>query len=117
MNWEGVKDPSALRLLALDELASVANEVRAFLLKVIPEQGGHFASNLGTVELTVALHYVFQTPEDKLVWDVGHQAYAHKVLTGRGDRLASIRQLGGLSGFTHRDESVYDSFGAGQRHG
>ena len=113
MNWEGVKDPSALRLLALDELASVANEVRAFLLKVIPEQGGHFASNLGTVELTVALHYVFQTPEDKLVWDVGHQAYAHKVLTGRGDRLASIRQLGGLSGFTHRDESVYDSFGAG----
>ena len=75
--------------------------------------GGHFSSNLGTVELTVALHYVFDTPHDRLVWDVGHQTYPHKILTGRRDRMGTLRQLGGISGFPRRDESEYDTFGTG----
>ena len=95
---------------ALDELA---DELREYLIAVISEVGGHLAAGLGTVELAVALHYVFHTPEDRLVWDIGHQAYPHKILTGRKDALPTIRQHGGLSGFLRRGESEFDTFGAG----
>ncbi len=105
--------PEDLRQLRPDNLNAVTQEVRDLILQVISEKGGHFASNLGSVELTVALHYVFDTPKDKLVWDVGHQAYPHKILTGRKDRFSTIRQKDGLSGFTYRAESEYDHFGAG----
>ncbi|MFM8269982.1 MAG: 1-deoxy-D-xylulose-5-phosphate synthase N-terminal domain-containing protein, partial [Pseudomonadota bacterium] len=105
--------PQDLRRLKKTELESVCNEVRDLILEVISQKGGHFSSNLGTVELSVALHYIFETPKDKLVWDVGHQAYPHKVLTGRKERFHTIRQFEGLSGFTSRAESEYDHFGAG----
>lgn len=105
--------PCDLRRLKAGELESVCDEVRDFILEVISQKGGHFSSNLGTVELSVALHYIFETPKDKLVWDVGHQAYPHKILTGRKDRFHTIRQYEGLSGFTSRAESEYDHFGAG----
>ncbi len=110
---ESIQSPADLRRLAPENLEQVSKEVRDLILKVIAEKGGHFASNLGTVELAVALHYVFETPKDKLVWDVGHQAYPHKILTGRQDRFHTIRQKDGLSGFTSRAESEYDHFGAG----
>lgn len=105
--------PQDLRRLRLTELKTVSDEVRQLILDVISQKGGHFSSNLGTVELSVALHYVFETPKDKLVWDVGHQAYPHKILTGRKDRFHTIRQHEGLSGFTSRAESEFDHFGAG----
>lgn len=105
--------PADLRQLALADLPTVCTELRQFLLDSVSQGGGHFSSNLGVVELTVALHYVFDTPHDKLVWDVGHQAYPHKILTGRRDQMASIRQKGGLSGFPKRGESGYDAFGVG----
>lgn len=105
--------PESLRKLPLDSLTSVSEEVRDLILKVVSEQGGHFSSNLGAVELTVALHYVFDTPNDKIVWDVGHQSYPHKILTGRKDKFHTIRQHEGISGFTSRFESEYDHFGAG----
>ena len=105
--------PQDLRRLKGKELGPVCDEVRDLILEVISQKGGHFSSNLGTGELTVALHYVFDTPKDKLVWDVGHQAYPHKILTGRKDRFHTIRQHGGISGFTSRAESEYDHFGAG----
>lgn len=105
--------PRKLRELQRRDLPEVCQELRNFLLQVVSEKGGHLASNLGTVELTVALHYVFDTPQDRIVWDVGHQAYGHKVLTGRKDRFDTIRQFEGLSGFTCRSESEYDCFGAG----
>lgn len=105
--------PQDLRRLRLSELKTVSDEVRQFILDVISQKGGHFSSNLGTVELSVALHYAFDTPKDKLVWDVGHQAYPHKILTGRKDRFHTIRQHEGLSGFTSRAESEFDHFGAG----
>lgn len=105
--------PLDLRRLKGSELGAVCDEVRDLILEIISQKGGHFSSNLGTVELTVALHYVFDTPKDKLVWDVGHQAYPHKILTGRKDRFHTIRQHGGISGFTSRAESEYDHFGAG----
>lgn len=105
--------PQDLRLLKQSELKGVCQEVRDLILEVISQKGGHFSSNLGTVELTVGLHYVFDTPKDKLVWDVGHQAYPHKILTGRKERFHTIRQHEGLSGFTSRAESEYDHFGAG----
>jgi 1-deoxy-D-xylulose-5-phosphate synthase len=105
--------PEGLRSLSVQELRTVCAEVREFLVDCVSKTGGHFGAGLGTVELAVALHYVFNTPEDKLVWDVGHQAYPHKILTGRKDRMQTIRQLGGLSGFLKRTESEYDSFGAG----
>ena len=108
-----INAPMDLKQLAPAALDTVAAELRDLLIRTIPAVGGHFSANLGTVELTVALHYVFSSPGDKLVWDVGHQAYPHKILTGRRDRLGSIRQLGGLSGFLAREESPYDSFGAG----
>src|SRR5690606_25544558 len=91
----------------------VADELRAFLIDTLSRSGGHFAANLGTVELAVALHYMFDTPHDRLVWDVGHQAYPHKVLTGRRDALHTIRQRHGLAPFPKREESAYDAFGVG----
>jgi 1-deoxy-D-xylulose-5-phosphate synthase len=106
-----INDPSDLRLLARAQLAALAAELRDYVLSSVSKTGGHLSSNLGTVELTVALHYVFNTPHDRLVWDVGHQTYPHKILTGRRERMASLRQLGGLSGFPQRSESVYDTFG------
>lgn len=108
-----IKDPSDVKKLTLAELKELAAEIRQVLYDTLAQTGGHFASNLGTVELTIALHYVFDSPKDKLVWDVGHQAYPHKLLTGRFDRFDTIRQYEGLSGFLSRDESVHDSFGAG----
>ena len=106
-----IDDPAALRRLPRAELKPLADELRAYVLESVSRTGGHLSSNLGTVELTVALHYVFNTPEDRLVWDVGHQTYPHKILTGRRDRMGSLRQLGGLSGFPMRAESPYDAFG------
>jgi 1-deoxy-D-xylulose-5-phosphate synthase len=107
-----INGPADLRRLSRGELPALASELRAFVLKTVSETGnGHLGSNLGTVELTVALHYVFNTPNDRLVWDVGHQTYPHKVLTGRRDRMHTLRQLGGIGGFPKRDESEYDTFG------
>jgi len=106
-----VATPDDLRLLKPGQLRQLADELRAEMISAVGETGGHFGSGLGVVELTVALHYVFNTPEDRLVWDVGHQAYPHKILTGRRDRIRTIRQGGGLSGFTKRTESEYDPFG------
>src|SRR5215213_5418431 len=97
---ETINDPRALRALPRARLAQLAEEMRTFLLHSVAQTGGHLSSNLGTVELTIALHYVFDTPNDRLVWDVGHQAYPHKILTGRRDRIRTLRQGGGLSGFT-----------------
>jgi 1-deoxy-D-xylulose-5-phosphate synthase len=106
-----IESPADLRQLAREQLPSLADELRARLLQTVSSTGGHLSANLGTVELTIALHYVFNTPEDRLVWDVGHQTYPHKMLTGRCDRMGSLRQQGGLSGFPRRQESVYDAFG------
>jgi 1-deoxy-D-xylulose-5-phosphate synthase len=108
---ERIQSPSHLRQLSRESLQGLANDVRERLIETVSQTGGHFSSNLGTVELTIALHYVFNTPEDRLVWDVGHQTYAHKILTGRNARMGSIRQKGGLSGFPRREESIYDAFG------
>jgi 1-deoxy-D-xylulose-5-phosphate synthase len=108
---ETINDPADLRKLPRTQLRAVADELRAFVLDSVSRTGGHLSSNLGTVELTIALHYVFNTPHDRLVWDVGHQTYPHKILTGRRERMGSLRQLGGLSGFPQRSESEYDSFG------
>ena len=106
-----INDPVDLRRLSRVQLGQLATELRAYLLESVSQTGGHLSSNLGTVELTVALHYVFNTPHDRLVWDVGHQTYPHKILTGRRDRMASLKQLGGLSGFPQRSESEFDAFG------
>ena len=108
-----VGSPQDLRRLDKKQLPQVAAELRGFLLDSIGKTGGHFASNLGAVELTVALHYVYHTPEDKLVWDVGHQSYPHKILTGRKDQMHTMRRYGGLAGFPKRSESEYDAFGVG----
>ena len=108
---ETINSPADLRRLPRTQLPRVADELRAYLLDSVSRTGGHLSSNLGTVELTVALHYVFNTPEDRLVWDVGHQTYPHKILTGRRERMDSLRQLDGLSGFPRRSESEYDTFG------
>jgi len=110
---ESVQHPADLRHMTRAELQTLAIELREFVLKSVSETGGHLGSNLGTVELTVALHHVFDTPYDRIVWDVGHQTYPHKVLTGRRERMGSLRQLGGVSGFPRREESEYDSFGTG----
>ena len=106
-----VDSPADLRKLSRSELQQLATELRDYVLHSVSRTGGHLSSNLGTVELTVALHYVFNTPHDRLVWDVGHQTYPHKILTGRRDRMAGLRQWGGISGFPRRDESEYDTFG------
>ena len=108
---DSIQSPADVRLLSPHQLPVLANELRSFLIETVGKTGGHFSSNLGTVELTVALHYVFNTPHDRLVWDVGHQTYPHKILTGRRDRMGSLRQLGGIAGFPKRDESEYDNFG------
>ena len=105
--------PAELRKLPAEKLPTLANELREFLIQSVSTRGGHFAAGLGTVELTIALHYVFDTPRDRLVWDVGHQAYPHKVLTGRRDQLHTIKQPGGLAPFPTRSESEYDTFGVG----
>jgi 1-deoxy-D-xylulose-5-phosphate synthase len=107
-----IETPVALRSLTPDRLAQVADELRAEMISAVSVTGGHLGAGLGVVELTVALHYVFDTPRDRLIWDVGHQAYPHKILTGRRDRIRTLRQGGGLSGFTKRSESEYDPFGA-----
>ena len=104
--------PEDLRKLAPGQLRQLADELRAEMLSAVGQTGGHLGSGLGVVELTVAIHYVFNTPEDRLIWDVGHQAYPHKIVTGRRDRIRTLRQSGGLSGFTRRTESEYDPFGA-----
>src|SRR3990167_8368507 len=106
-----VNDPADLRRLSRAELKALSTELRAFVLDSVSKTGGHLSSNLGTVELTVALHHVFDTPYDRLVWDVGHQTYPHKILTGRRDRMSTLRQFGGISGFPQRAESEYDTFG------
>ena len=108
---ETINDPADLRQLPRTQLTPLATELRQYLLDSVSKTGGHLSSNLGTVELTIALHYVFNTPHDRIVWDVGHQTYSHKILTGRRERMPTLRQLNGLSGFPKRDESVYDTFG------
>ncbi len=105
--------PEELRQLSITELLSLAEEIRHFMIQSVAKTGGHLSAGLGTVELTIALHYVFNTPSDKLVWDVGHQSYPHKILTGRREQMATLRQKGGLSGFNKRSESEFDSFGVG----
>jgi 1-deoxy-D-xylulose-5-phosphate synthase len=110
---ETIRTPADLRGLARAQLWQLAREVRACVLDNVSRTGGHLSSSLGTVELTIALHYVFDTPNDRLVWDVGHQSYPHKILTGRRERMGTLRQLGGISGFPRRSESAYDAFGTG----
>ncbi len=108
-----INSPADLRLLDKKQLPQLANEIRALIVDSVQQTGGHISSNLGVTELTLALHYVFNTPEDRFVWDVGHQSYVHKILTGRRDRMHTMRQAGGLSGFPKRSESNYDAFGVG----
>jgi len=110
---EGIDDPAQLRGLERRQLPKLAGELRDFMIESVSRTGGHLASNLGTVELTIALHYVFDTPDDRLVWDVGHQTYTHKILTGRREAMSGLRKLGGIAGFPRRDESPYDTFGTG----
>jgi len=106
-----IQAPSELRELTRYQLPQLADELRAFIIDSVSKTGGHLSSNLGTVELAIAIHYVFNTPEDKLIWDVGHQSYPHKILTGRREQMSGLRQLGGISGFPKRSESIYDDFG------
>ena len=108
-----INHPARLRELAVEQLPALAEELRRFLIESVAQTGGHLSSNLGTVELTLALHYVYNTPEDRLVWDVGHQTYAHKILTGRREGMARLRSHGGVSGFPKRSESEFDTFGVG----
>src|SRR5688572_11785516 len=110
---ESINSPADLRRLPVEELETVADEIRQYILETMSRVGGHTGASLGAIELAVALHYAFDTPRDRLVWDVGHQAYAHKILTGRREALPTIKQYGGISGFLRRDESEYDMFGAG----
>jgi 1-deoxy-D-xylulose-5-phosphate synthase len=110
---ESINSPVPLRQLPESDLPSLAQEVRDFLIETLSRTGGHLASSLGTVELTIALHYIFNTPEDRLIWDVGHQSYTHKILTGRREAMRTLRQQGGISGFPRRSESEYDTFGVG----
>ena len=107
-----INSPKDLKKFDLTELQKIADELRAETIDAVSVTGGHLGAGLGVVELTVALHYLFDTPDDKIIWDVGHQVYPHKILTGRRDRIRSLRQGGGLSGFTKRSESDFDPFGA-----
>ena len=108
-----IKEPNDIRDLSYKELSQLCSELREHTIKTITEIGGHLAPTLGVIEVTVALHYVYNTPKDKLIWDVGHQGYAHKLLTGRFEKFSTIRQFDGLSGFLKRSESEYDVIGAG----
>ena len=108
-----INSPDDLKKVAPEKLPALAEEIRAELLEVVSGHGGHLAPNLGVVELTIALHYVFNAPKDKIVWDVGHQAYVHKILTGRREFFRTLRKLNGCAGFLSREESPYDCFGAG----
>src|SRR3954449_6068391 len=108
-----INQPADLRKLSRAQLKPLADELRAYVLDSVSRTGGHLSSNLGTVELTIALHYVFNTPYDRLVWDVGHQTYPHKILTGRREQLHTIKQPGGLAPFPTRSESEFDTFGVG----
>ena len=110
---ERVTSPAVLRTLSLEEQKTLADEIRAFLIESCSVTGGHIGAGLGVVELTVALHHSFDTPNDRLVWDVGHQGYPHKVITGRAEGMKTLRQENGISGFLKRSESEYDTFGAG----
>lgn len=110
---DGINSPEDIRCLDIEELNTLAGEVRQMILEVVSTNGGHLAPSLGAVELALALHYVFDTPRDKIIWDVGHQAYAHKIITGRRDAFHTLRKMGGISGFPKRAESIYDVFGAG----
>src|SRR3954453_3769544 len=105
-----IDDPAALRALDRKQLPQLVEELRAYVLESVAQTGGHLSSNLGTVELTIALHYVFDTPEDRIVWDVGHQTYAHKILTGRRDAMARLRMQDGISGFPGRTEAKCETF-------
>src|SRR3979490_3375807 len=107
-----IRTPDDLRPIKVDQIREVADELRQDTIDAVSVTGGHFGAGLGVVELTTALHYVFKTPDDRIIWDVGHQAYPHKILTGRRARMRTLRQGGGLSGFTKRSESEYDPFGA-----
>src|SRR5213594_502286 len=107
-----IEYPADIRKLCREQLPQLADELRQETISAVSVTGGHLGAGLGVVELTVAIHYVFDTPNDKLIWDVGHQAYPHKIVTGRRDRIRTLRQGGGLSGFTKRSESEYDPFGA-----
>ena len=107
-----VKLPKDLKKLSLSELQKLNDELRDYTIEIVSKTGGHLGASLGVVELTVALHYVFNTPSDKLIWDVGHQTYPHKILTGRKNKIHSLRKKNGISGFTKRSESIYDPFGA-----
>src|SRR5579875_3526985 len=107
-----VHSPADMRAMSVPQLRQLADELRSETIDAVSTTGGHLGAGLGVVELTVALHHVFDTPKDILIWDVGHQAYPHKILTGRRDRIRTLRQGGGLSGFTRRSESEYDPFGA-----
>ena len=110
---QNISDPGDLRELTPEQLIQLADELRQYVIQSVSSTGGHLSAGLGTIELTIALHYVFNTPEDRIVWDVGHQSYPHKILTGRRERMTGLRQKGGLSGFPRRDESPYDTFGVG----
>jgi 1-deoxy-D-xylulose-5-phosphate synthase len=110
---DSIHDPRDLRLLEPDQLPQLAEELREEIISGVSKTGGHLASSLGVVELTLVLHYIFNTPQDKIIWDVGHQSYAHKILTGRRDQFHTLRQYGGISGFPRREESVYDTFNVG----
>ena len=113
MKLENISSPKDIKECSIKELEALADEIRAAILRQVSEHGGHLSSSLGTVELAIALHYVYDTPKDILIWDVGHQAYAHKLLTGRYEKFFTMRQLGGISGFPKRSESIYDPFGTG----
>ena len=108
-----IDTPVDLRRVSDDQLSAVADELRQYLIEAVASSGGHFGAGLGVVELTVALHYVFETPADRLVWDVGHQCYPHKILTGRRNRITTIKKKDGLAPFPRREESEYDTFGVG----
>ena len=110
---DNINSPADLKKLNYDELKVLSRELRDYVIKVVSENGGHLASNLGVVELTLALHRVFDTPRDKIIWDVGHQSYIHKIVTGRKDSFATLRKINGISGFPKREESVHDVFETG----
>ena len=110
---ERICQPSDLRMLSIQQMDILAQEIRDYILEIVSCTGGHLAPNLGVVELTLALHYVFDSPKDKIIWDVGHQSYVHKLLTGRLSRFSTLRQLGGISGFPRPEESEHDAFATG----